>query len=114
MLQRGPGGSRTHENGYGDHQALQARRGPRCPDRDRRARSDGDGSQGIRPPESHTEIYRGAEYTVSFLPKIKVEVAVNSGLVDAVVETIASVARTGRIGDGKIVVKIGQTARKDM
>jgi nitrogen regulatory protein P-II 2 len=41
---------------------------------------------------------------VSFLPKIKVEVAVNSGLVDAVVETIASVARTGRIGDGKIFV----------
>lgn len=43
--------------------------------------------------KGHTEIYRGAEYTVSFLPKIKVEVAVNSGLVDAVVETIASVAR---------------------
>lgn len=54
--------------------------------------------------KGHTEIYRGAEYTVSFLPKIKVEVAVNSGLVDAVVETIASVARTDRIGDGKIFV----------
>jgi nitrogen regulatory protein P-II 2 len=54
--------------------------------------------------KGHTEIYRGAEYTVSFLPKVKVEVAVNSGLVDAVVETIASVARTDRIGDGKIFV----------
>jgi nitrogen regulatory protein P-II 2 len=54
--------------------------------------------------KGHTEIYRGAEYAVSFLPKVKIEVAVNSGQVDTVVEAIASSARTGRIGDGKIFV----------
>lgn len=54
--------------------------------------------------KGHTEIYRGAEYTVSFLPKIKIEVAVNSGQVDTVIEAIASTAQTGRIGDGKIFV----------
>jgi nitrogen regulatory protein P-II 2 len=54
--------------------------------------------------KGHTEIYRGAEYTVSFLPKIKIEVAVKSGQVDTVIEAIASTAQTGRIGDGKIFV----------
>jgi nitrogen regulatory protein P-II 2 len=54
--------------------------------------------------KGHTEIYRGAEYAVSFLPKIKIEVAVNSAQVETVVEAIASTARTGRIGDGKIFV----------
>jgi nitrogen regulatory protein P-II 2 len=54
--------------------------------------------------KGHTEIYRGAEYAVSFLPKVKIEVAVNSGQVDTVIEAIASTARTGRIGDGKIFV----------
>jgi nitrogen regulatory protein P-II 2 len=54
--------------------------------------------------KGHTEIYRGAEYAVSFLPKIKIEVAVNSAQVEMVVEAIASTARTGRIGDGKIFV----------
>ncbi|ABE60986.1 nitrogen regulatory protein P-II (GlnB, GlnK) [Nitrobacter hamburgensis X14] len=54
--------------------------------------------------KGHTEIYRGAEYAVSFLPKVKIEVAVNSGQVDTVIEAIASAARTGRIGDGKIFV----------
>ncbi|MBN8920555.1 MAG: P-II family nitrogen regulator [Rhizobiales bacterium] len=52
----------------------------------------------------HTEIYRGAEYAVSFLPKIKVEVAVDEPLVDRVVDAIASAAKTGQIGDGKIFV----------
>jgi len=52
----------------------------------------------------HTEIYRGAEYAVSFLPKVKVEVAVPSAMVEATVEAIASAARTGQIGDGKIFV----------
>lgn len=52
----------------------------------------------------HTEIYRGAEYAVSFLPKIKIEVAVPSAMVDATVEAIAGAARTGQIGDGKIFV----------
>ena len=54
--------------------------------------------------KGHTEIYRGTEYAVSFLPKVKIEVAVNSAQLDAVIEAIASTARTGRIGDGKIFV----------
>ena len=52
----------------------------------------------------HTEIYRGAEYAVSFLPKLKVEVAVATDQVDKVVEAISSAAKTGQIGDGKIFV----------
>jgi nitrogen regulatory protein P-II 2 len=54
--------------------------------------------------KGHTEIYRGAEYAVSFLPKLKIEVAVDSGMADKVVETIAETAKTGQIGDGKIFV----------
>ena len=54
--------------------------------------------------KGHTEIYRGAEYAVSFLPKIKVEVAVSAGLVDKVIEAVTAAARTGQIGDGKIFV----------
>jgi nitrogen regulatory protein P-II 2 len=54
--------------------------------------------------KGHTEIYRGSEYTVNFLPKIRVEVAVPGELVDRTVETLASAARTGQIGDGKIFV----------
>ncbi|MDX3808034.1 P-II family nitrogen regulator [Bosea thiooxidans] len=54
--------------------------------------------------KGHTEIYRGAEYAVSFLPKIKIEVAVGNDLVDRVVEAITATARTGQIGDGKIFV----------
>ncbi len=54
--------------------------------------------------KGHTEIYRGAEYAVSFLPKLKVEVAVASSLVDKVVEALVAAARTGQIGDGKIFI----------
>ena len=54
--------------------------------------------------KGHTEIYRGAEYAVSFLPKLKIEVAVETGLVAGVVEAITASARTGQIGDGKIFV----------
>jgi nitrogen regulatory protein P-II 2 len=54
--------------------------------------------------KGHTEIYRGAEYAVSFLPKIKLEVAIDGPLVDKVVEAISTAARTGQIGDGKIFV----------
>ncbi|GGG46640.1 P-II family nitrogen regulator [Chelatococcus composti] len=54
--------------------------------------------------KGHTEIYRGAEYAVSFLPKLKIEVAVPADLADKVVDTIADTARTGQIGDGKIFV----------
>ena len=54
--------------------------------------------------KGHTEIYRGAEYAVSFLPKLKIEVAVNAELVDKVIDAIVAAARTGQIGDGKIFV----------
>jgi nitrogen regulatory protein P-II 2 len=54
--------------------------------------------------KGHTEIYRGAEYAVSFLPKIKIEVAVSDELVGKVIEAITTAARTGQIGDGKIFV----------
>ena len=54
--------------------------------------------------KGHTEIYRGAEYAVSFLPKLKIEVAVASELVGQVIEAITAAARTGQIGDGKIFV----------
>ena len=54
--------------------------------------------------KGHTEIYRGAEYAVSFLPKLKIEVAVASDLVDRTIEAISAAARTGQIGDGKIFV----------
>ena len=54
--------------------------------------------------KGHTEIYRGAEYAISFLPKLKIEVAVGSDVVDTVVEAITATARTGQIGDGKIFV----------
>ena len=54
--------------------------------------------------KGHTEIYRGAEYAVSFLPKLKIEVAVAAELVDRVIDAITNAARTGQIGDGKIFV----------
>ena len=54
--------------------------------------------------KGHTEIYRGAEYAVSFLPKIKIEVAVSDDLADSAVDAITSAAKTGQIGDGKIFV----------
>jgi nitrogen regulatory protein P-II 2 len=54
--------------------------------------------------KGHTEIYRGSEYAVSFLPKLKIEVAVPADRVDSVVEAISGAARTGQIGDGKIFV----------
>ena len=60
--------------------------------------------KGFGRQKGHTELYRGAEYVVDFLPKVKVEVVVEDGLVDRVVEAIENAARTGRIGDGKIFV----------
>lgn len=62
--------------------------------------------------KGHTEIYRGAEYVVNFMPKIRIEVAVAAGQVDRVVEAIAAAAKTGQIGDGKIfMVPIDQVIR---
>jgi nitrogen regulatory protein P-II 2 len=60
--------------------------------------------RGFGRQKGHTEIYRGAEYTVSFVPKLKIEVAVASKLEDQVVQTIKETAQTGEIGDGKIFV----------
>lgn len=60
--------------------------------------------RGFGRQRGHTELYRGAEYAVDFLPKCKIEVAVDDDRVDRVLETIREVAHTGRIGDGKIFV----------
>jgi nitrogen regulatory protein P-II 2 len=60
--------------------------------------------KGFGRQKGQTEIYRGAEYQVNFLPKLKIEIAVPSELVEAVIEAISSAARTGKIGDGKIFV----------
>jgi nitrogen regulatory protein P-II 2 len=60
--------------------------------------------KGFGRQKGHTEIYRGAEYTVNFLPKIKIEVVVPDERADRVVEAIATTAKTGQIGDGKIFV----------
>ena len=60
--------------------------------------------KGFGRQKGHTEIYRGSEYTVDFLPKVKLEVAVASDIVEKAVETIVAAAKTGKIGDGKIFV----------
>ena len=60
--------------------------------------------KGFGRQKGHTEIYRGAEYVVDFIPKVKIEVAVTAESVPAVVERIVTTARTGKIGDGKIFV----------
>jgi nitrogen regulatory protein P-II 2 len=68
--------------------------------------------KGFGRQKGHTELYRGAEYVVDFLPKIKVEIAVDDDLVDKVIEAISGAARTGKIGDGKIFVfDLGQVIR---
>ena len=61
-------------------------------------------AKGFGRQKGHTELYRGAEYVVDFLPKVKIEVVVGDSLAEAVVEAIANSAQTGRIGDGKIFV----------
>lgn len=60
--------------------------------------------KGFGRQKGHTELYRGAEYVVDFVPKVKVEVAVSENILDAVIEAIIAVARTEKIGDGKIFV----------
>jgi nitrogen regulatory protein P-II 1 len=61
-------------------------------------------AKGFGRQKGHTELYRGAEYVVDFLPKVKLEVMVSDDIADRVVEAIAAAAQTGRIGDGKIFV----------
>ena len=60
--------------------------------------------KGFGRQRGHTELYRGAEYVVDFLPKVKVEIAIDDDLLEQVVEVISNTARTGKIGDGKIFV----------
>jgi nitrogen regulatory protein P-II 1 len=60
--------------------------------------------RGFGRQKGHTELYRGSEYTIDFLPKIRIEIVVADGVVDKVVDTIASAAKTGSIGDGKVFV----------
>lgn len=60
--------------------------------------------KGFGRQKGHTELYRGAEYVVDFLPKVKLDVAVDEGIVDQVIESIRNAANTGKIGDGKIFV----------
>ena len=68
--------------------------------------------KGFGRQKGQTEIYRGAEYAVSFLPKVKIEVVVDDALVDRAVETISKSAGTGKIGDGKIfIAELGQAVR---
>ncbi len=68
--------------------------------------------KGFGRQKGHTELYRGAEYVVDFLPKVKIEVVVTDSLVDQVVEAIVKSARTGKIGDGKIfVTEVEQVVR---
>jgi nitrogen regulatory protein P-II 2 len=68
--------------------------------------------RGFGRQRGHTEIYRGAEYSVDFVPKTKLEIAVSDERVDAVIEAIMRVARTGKVGDGKIfVLELAQAVR---
>jgi nitrogen regulatory protein P-II 2 len=60
--------------------------------------------KGFGRQKGHTELYRGAEYVVDFLPKVKIEAAIRADLLDSVIEAIEKAARTGKIGDGKIFV----------
>jgi nitrogen regulatory protein P-II 1 len=65
--------------------------------------------QGHGRQKGHTEVYRGAEYTVDFVPKVRVEVVVDDAAVDAVVDAVVLAARTGKIGDGKVWVTTVET-----
>lgn len=68
--------------------------------------------KGFGRQKGHTELYRGAEYTVDFLPKVKIEVAVSTDKLDAVLDVIMQAAQTGKVGDGKIFVsEIEKTVR---
>jgi nitrogen regulatory protein P-II 2 len=68
--------------------------------------------KGFGRQKGHTELYRGAEYVVDFLPKVRIDAAVDDALVDRVIETIEASARTGKIGDGKVfVMPIEQVVR---
>ena len=70
--------------------------------------------KGFGRQKGHTELYRGAEYVVDFLPKVKIELAVSDELADRVIEAIEAAARTGKIGDGKVFVyEIGRASCRE-
>lgn len=66
--------------------------------------------KGFGRQKGHTELYRGAEYVVDFLPKVKLEIAVGDDMVDPVIDAITKAAQTGKIGDGKIFVSVVEQA----
>ncbi len=68
--------------------------------------------QGFGRQSGHTEVYRGAEYTIDFVPKVRIEVLADDGDVDRLIEVLSAAARTGKIGDGKVwVTAVEQVAR---
>ncbi len=68
--------------------------------------------KGFGRQKGHTELYRGAEYVVDFLPKVKIETVVEDGIVDKVIEAISTASNTGKIGDGKVfVINVEQAVR---
>ena len=69
-------------------------------------------SRGFGRQRGHTEVYRGAEYQIDFVPKVQIEILVDEGLVDRVIEAIMNTARTGTIGDGKIWVTQVEDVRR--
>ena len=75
-----------------------------CAERHRRSGTDGHRSEGYGRQKGHTELYRGAEYVVDFLPKMKVEVVLDDALLERAVEAIQHSAHSGKIGDGKIFI----------
>ena len=68
--------------------------------------------KGFGRQKGHTELYRGAEYVVDFLPKVKIENAVSDGMVDQTIESVCKTAQTGKIGDGKIFVTTLETVTR--
>ena len=94
-----------HEVDHRSHQALQSGRSAPSGGGYRYPRRDGDRSARIRPARRVTlEIYRGAEYSVGFVPKAKIELAVDDSIAEQVMEAVCNVARTGKTGDGKVWV----------
>ena len=94
----------THEKNRSHHQTIQTGGSEGCPGEIGIEGMTVSEVKGFGRQKGHTEIYRGSEYTVDFLPKIKIELVVADGQVDAAVAAIVKAAKTGKIGDGKVFV----------
>jgi nitrogen regulatory protein P-II 1 len=94
----------TNEKNRSHHQAVQARRGEGGAAGSRLQGITVTEAKGFGRQKGHTELYRGAEYVVDFLPKVKIEIVISDDLVEGAIEAIRRAAQTGRIGDGKIFV----------